>query len=559
MHPHRNGWQNRAMSPPRSVLIGILVIPWLATALVATGWIGLPEDHVFSGFCQGDELVYTAKSLEIIEGGNRFTYGNPFSEDPDTPAVYVSLIFTAIGWIWRWTGIEPVWILWGGRIVGGSIALALAWRLIRLCVGENPSAARWCFYWVALGSGLGWIFTSTHGAMLELHRSFDPIFAGGGGEGLQLFGWLADRVRPTVPKHYSPGIFTTIVHSYAAIYQAFFIATCLALAERRRTAAVILFTLPYWAHPWAGSMLLCLGGTFLAIELALERDRADLVAGVLFALIGSVWLYYYTAFLNSIPEARLHAEQVRNPPYAWRTPTTYLPQYIGVWGTAILAPIVLLPMRGTWRRVLRSRAERLVVIWVLICFIILNNFRFLDSPLQPDQLGGRWLWLPLVILATMSLIRFRPTPSRRALALMVLVSLPESARLSYDYFVRGVRHSRVLVRPTSMTAVVQAVSELPGRRFVFADDPDIANVIVAHTPHRAYYSHWNETPHLIERQELLAHFAKAPSVSIPDSLGAELWVLSTESASRVSPNIAELGTVLHRSNDYIVLERRPGP
>ncbi len=545
------------MSPPRSVLLGILLIPWLATALVATGWLGLPEGHIFSGFCQGDELVYTAKSLEIIEGGNRFTYGNPFSEDPDTPTVYVSLIFTVIAWIWRWTSIEPVWILWAGRIVGSTIVLALAWRLIRLCVGENPSAARWCFYWAALGSGLGWIFTSTHGALLELHHSFDPIFAGEGSEGLKLFGWLADRVKPTVPKHYSPGIFTTIVHSYAAIYQAFFIATCLALAERRRATAVILFALTFWAHPWAGSMLLCLGGTFLAIELALERDRGDLAAGVLFAVIGAAWLYYYIVFLDSIPEARLHAEQVRHPPYAWRTPTTYLPQYAGVWGTALLAPLVLLPMRGTWKRVLRCRAERLVVLWVLICFVILNNFRFLDPPLQPDQLGGRWLWLPLVILATLSLIRSHPAVSRRVLIPLVLVSLPETARLSYDYFIRGLRHDPVLVRRVSMSSAMQAVAALPGRRLVFADDPSMANVVVTHTPHRAYYSHWNETPHLIERQELLARFRETPSISIPDSLGADLWILTSASAERIAPDLGALGAVLHRSGDYVVLDRDP--
>ncbi len=540
---------------PRSILIGIIGIPLLATALVASGWLGLPAGYSFTGYCQGDELLYTAKSLEIFESGHRLRYGNPFSDDPGTPVVYVSLIFSAIGWIWRLTGIEPVWILWGGRLAGGALTLLCAWRLIRLCVGDDPEAARWCFYWAALGSGLGWIFASAHGALLQLHGSFDPILAGvAGGDGLQLFGWLADRVKPTVPQHYSPGIFTTIVHAYAAIYQAFFLATCVALAERRRVLAVVLFALSYWAHPWAGSMLLCLGGSFLAIELVLERSRGDLATGIAFALIGAAWLAYYLVFLDSIPEARQHAEQVRNPPYDWRTPITHLPQYLGAWGTALVG-VVLLPWRGTWRRVLQNRGQRLVALWVLICFVILNNHRFLDQPLQPDQLGGRWLWLPLVILATLALRHLGPVFGRRALMVLVLVSLPETVRLSYGYFVADLRRNRALVRPPELSAALRAVAELPGRRLVFSDDPELAYVIVAHTPHRSYFSHWCETPHLVERIELLERFRTAPKVAVPDSLGADLLALTAPVAAQIAADPGELGEVLHRSADYVVVDR----
>ena len=82
----------------------------------------------FTGFIQYDQPYYMADARKFFDGGFHFLYGNPFSPDPGTPAIYFQIHLFVLGWIEAVTGCDPgvLYVIFGFVAALACVRVALA-------------------------------------------------------------------------------------------------------------------------------------------------------------------------------------------------------------------------------------------------------------------------------------------------------------------------------------------------------------------------------------------------------------------------------------------------
>ena len=112
-------------------VIAVLPIAWL----LASYFIGAPQDTHATGFIQYDQAYYMAEARQHFDDGFQLLYGLPASPDYKTPRVYFHPQTLLLGALMKFTGIEPGWIYTAFGLVATLIFFRLAIALYEFVVG----------------------------------------------------------------------------------------------------------------------------------------------------------------------------------------------------------------------------------------------------------------------------------------------------------------------------------------------------------------------------------------------------------------------------------------
>ncbi len=103
-------------------VLAVLPIAWL----LASYFIGAPQDTHATGFIQYDQAYYMAEARQHFDDGFQLLYGLPASPDYKTPRVYFHPQTLLLGALMKFTGIEPGWIYTAFGLVATLIFFRLA-------------------------------------------------------------------------------------------------------------------------------------------------------------------------------------------------------------------------------------------------------------------------------------------------------------------------------------------------------------------------------------------------------------------------------------------------
>jgi hypothetical protein len=169
-------------------------------------WFYLPLNHVFPGilFNSDDHGVYFAWMRQAQDG--QLLFRNLFTTEPQR-GVYFHAYFLLLGWLSRLPGLDIPLAYHLGRLVCGTVTLALVYRLGAFFTADVFS--RRCIFWVtALSAGLGWLF------WLDSARPMAPVDV-----------WQPEAV--TFASLYTNGLFAVSLALMLGV------VVCLLLAETR--------------------------------------------------------------------------------------------------------------------------------------------------------------------------------------------------------------------------------------------------------------------------------------------------------------------------------------
>ncbi len=162
MQPARSG-ENRAVIAVAAAVMALTLVPYLAALQ-----LGEPGE-VFGGFIWGvdDGNVYLSWIRQASEG--HLLLANQYTTDPQNPHFF-NLFLLFAGLVCRISGLAPIYVFHGLRLLGGVFMLVSFYWLVSLLTGDRW--VRWAALGLtALGSGLGWVvvLADEAGARLGLH------------------------------------------------------------------------------------------------------------------------------------------------------------------------------------------------------------------------------------------------------------------------------------------------------------------------------------------------------------------------------------------------------
>ncbi len=449
--------------------LGVLFLT-LAPYLLAPGLT--PRDKVFSGFLlnPADGFTYLAKMRQGYQGAWAFRL--PYTIRPGEPAfLFVYHLF--LGHVARASGLAPLAVYHGARLLGG---MALFLLVVRFCRWALDEPAQWAgaVLLIMVGGGLGWLGVP--------------------------FGFLGSDL--TVPE--SIPFLTVYVNAHFGVAAAALLGGLLSIvvAEGRlaRLAALALLagTVVGAVQPFAAAIPAAVVPAWLCVEY-LKRRPLSLSAwvrepSVLHSLLtlgafvlGVMPWAAYDAWLTVVhPAIAGWAQQNQTPsPSPW----AYM------LGFGLLLPLAALGARRAWP----TPRGRLMVVWIVIQAALL----YAPFPLQRRLALG--LYFPLAVLAVEGLeeLRRRGRDVRRMLIFVLLLSVPSNA-LVVGLGLLGVRQGR---SPVTYSAQERAAyswmdSHLPTDALVLTGT-DNGNRLPAFADVRVVYGHPFETPNAAEAEALM--------------------------------------------------------
>lgn len=478
----------------------------LALALPATVlWVGhyaaAPDDRIPTGFVQYDQPYYMANAREYFDDGAcHLLYGSPFSCDYKTPRLYFQPQTFLLGVLLHLTGIAPglLFVLFG--LAAAWVCARVALALYAQCVGLDTWPCRLgvlVFFWggglltVAgflwtlpdvLRDGLSWSTLMPEGAQDAGLFRFDPF----GGWWFLNFG-------------------RNLVYPFEAYYHALFFGAIWCVVRARHRCALALALLLAASHPFTGIELLAVLCAWSALERLFVRSQAvspAFLAGLV-ALI-ALHVFYYLIFLNRFPEHRLVSTQ-------WALGWGFQAQHF-LLAYSLVGAFAYWRLRdlNRARDVLGTPANRLLLVWFLVAFLLANH-EFAVKPLQPLHFTRGYIWTPLFLLGAPawnalfeSLLRRRRVLAVAAIGSIMAVALADNAAWLTIQALRSQDGFRLSV---SQQALLQWLA-LPENedRVILSDDIETAYLATAYTPLRAWFSHRYNTPDPASRERELGEF-----------------------------------------------------
>jgi hypothetical protein len=500
----------------------------------------------FTGFIQYDQPSYMADARKYFDGGFHLFYGNPFSPNPDTPAIYFQIHLFVLGLIEKVTGWDPgaVYVLFGFAAALACIRVAMA--LYEEVAGLRTTAERIglvLFIWgggmLAL-MGLAYHAIPGHGGLVSDLFRFDPD----GGW------WFLNLGR-------------NLVFPTEAYYHALALGAILTAMRRNFRGTLALGFLLLLSHPFTGLQFLLILGVWAVGESLVLRNRAVpfLFAGTITFLL-FLHLFYYVVLLNLFPEHRALFAQWS---LAWNEPA------VTALGADILVglPAIWAVRNGKLARdVLSHPAKRLIVTWFVIA-LLLAHHDLLFRPRQPLHFTHGYTWIALFLLGAGPLVRLIESAlgRKRALFRACAVGLILAVGFSDNLAWFGLQIAGALTpRWGAMSLPDDAFVTDPSEREVFrwlmqrpephtellvATDPDstVPYLATVYTDYRGWYTHLASTPLAAQRRQEVFDYVRTGTIA-PGWKGRSLLLIASRSAADRPADVSRWGAVLFENKAY---------
>ena len=512
---------------------------WLWAALIClpvvlfylAHWALTQQGFGWTGFVQYDQLYYMANAREIVDRGGWLTYGNPFSPDPATSAIYFQPVTMVLAALLRLTGGDPAVVYLG---LGAVAMLGCARSIIALFRRAVPQRDA--------GSAVGLILFAWGGGVLvfaglivgKVLNDFDPIrFDPGGGF------WFLSLGR-------------NLIFPLEALNHLFFFGAVLLVIARRWPAATAMAALLSASHPFTGIELLGILLGWAVFERLFMKNRSipawfiATLAALMMAHAG-----YYLAFLPLDPEHRELFDQ-------WR-----VFEANGSLLTMVLAygPVALIAALRLWRDRIRATfanpQERLFALWFAGAFVLSNNNLFMD-PIQPLHFSRGYVWTPLFLLGAPWLVRelrqglASPRSSLSVLVFAALMLLDNLVWLG----VTAHKSPGIFLNADERSFLAWLDQSQHANAVLLADDR-LAYAATAYSPVRGWFTHRFNTPSAQQREAELRAFMATGTLA-PAMAGRNLIVVR-DAARRLNPQVVPTGAQLVYRSDSISAWRLAGP
>jgi hypothetical protein len=285
--------------------------------------------------------------------------------------------------------------------------------------------------------------------------------------------------------------------------------------------------LTWWAHPFTGLELSAIVGAHASVEGILGRHRGMRGLAVGVAVTSLVFLAYYLVLLPArSPEAEDIATLWRRMPGSLE-----LAQAPVMWGTFLVAPLLMLHPRARPRGWLRRRRWRLVVAWLVVVTALLLHDRIVTPGFVPLHFAHGYLFVPLAILTVSALVRLgrRLAPRTRCLAAAAFLAV---ASVDNALFVAQVARSyRPVVAPDLAAMVGELARQPPALVLLTPLDHATANYLLVATPHRAYLAGEFLTPFFREKAAAVDRMLGSASPAAEARRLGIRWVVAGRGAS----------------------------
>jgi len=470
-------------------VLAVLPIAWL----LASYFIGAPQDTHATGFIQYDQAYYMAEARQHFDDGFQLLYGLPASPDYKTPRVYFHPQTLLLGALMKFTGIEPGWIYTAFGLVATLIFFRLAIALYEFVVGLR-SIAQWLVLPLFLcGGGLALFF----GFLFYLNFGI-PLLAFDTGS------WGANLGRG-------------IIYGVEGYYHALFFGAVLALLRRWYATALFLAAVTCVSHPFTGIELVSIILLWVILEILIDRSAAPPLwfeAGI--ALLLMLHLGYWLILLPLLsPE---HAALAPSWEFPW-----VLHWYNEIPEYAIVGFAALWRLRERHRiaAAFQDRTLRLFLAWAAGAFLLANHDLFI-SPRQPIHFTRGYLWVPLFLIGAPVMVeiaeRLLANPRRAGrfaliplYGLMLLDNAGWYGGAGLDLLRNGKSVSffpnAIYIGRSAGDVLRQLNDEVFAGGLVVSNARPLSYQVIVYTPLRAWYSQMWNTPRPEERlAELKALF-----------------------------------------------------
>lgn len=459
----------------------------------------------FTGFIQYDQVYYMVNARKLFEGGFHLLYGNPFSPDPRTPAIYFQIHLLVLGFLQSVTGCDPglVYVIFG--FFAALVCVRVAIALYEQVAGLGTTA-----------QGMGLVLFIWGGGVLALT-----------GAAFHLFQGSAFRTTVCDLFHFDPAqgwwflnLGRNLVFPTEAYYHALALGAILMAMRNHFRAALWLAFILSLSHPFTGLQFLLILLAWCGLEIGFLGNRtipfmfpATLLCLLIFHLAYNVFL------LNLFPEHR-----------------ALFVQWSIAWGEGVSAflPADLLVGFFAWRalrngklaaELFSSPANRLLLTWFVVSFILVHH-DWVVTPRQPLHFSRGYVWIPLFLLGVQPLLRTLEksfslkSASLRVAAVGSILLIGISDNLAWFGL-----HAAMAVAPrggitwlpedgfgvsAADRQLYRWLMQRPGphAELLITPDPTSSLVYLAmvYTDYRAWYSHYASTPFANQRKQELADF-----------------------------------------------------
>jgi hypothetical protein len=431
-----------------------------------------------TGFVQYDQPYYMANARQYLDGDtDGLRYALPFSPDAAARPIHFQPQTLVLAGLWRITRADPGTVFMAFGAVAAFFCVLLALRLLDAASGTAPLWTALLFIW---GGGLlaiaGFGYGKLHGltdreALWGMFR-FDP------GSGW----WFMNLGR-------------NLLFPLEAYYHALFFGMVLLLRRQRLVAALMVGAVLGLSHPFTGAAaLLLLLAWGLVERLVAQNDGVRWPWIITAAALLFLLLLWHRAVLPADAE---HASVMRQWELPWLVEAeSALPAY------ALVGLLAAARLRSKRRmaQFLAVPLNRFLLVWAAV-FLALENHELVMDPIQPAHFTRGYAWTALFLIGapvmteTVGRIRARFARVAAGSALAVLFLLDNAAWLS----LRAIESRNATGDGIRLTAEQVELYDwlqrsLPERSLLVADDPMVAYLALVYTRHRAWYSHFANTP-----------------------------------------------------------------
>jgi hypothetical protein len=405
--------QRLALMPPRWVLVLSAVVTLSTCLPYAYHLLTTPPDAVFTGNCEqtADQNTYLMWARQVREG-RLLVYDLHTSEDHQP--IVPSLPWLALGLMGRVIPVPLPYLYHACRLVLGLAYLLLVYLVLSEFF-DSERERTYAFMIVAVGSGFGAVT--------------DSINAGAGRTVI-----LSADLMPELWAYHS---LLVLPHFTLALVAVAALLYCLLRAHRRPTwrlalAAALCLALLTLVHPFTAAVMVPL------LALHFVASRLIKPSGWRAAWVDLV------ALLGFLPPAAFLAWQVSSSEImrAWSAQNVLPspPPLVYMIGFGVVFPLALLGMAVILRKVERSAADWLVILWPMVAAI----GAYSGPLIKFERRCVEGVHLPLAMLAAVAitgwaapLLRGRlgwgeRTAQRACLAILLLLILPTNVKLLVD-------------------------------------------------------------------------------------------------------------------------------
>jgi len=459
----------------------------------------------FTGFIQYDQPYYMANARQFFDGGFHFLYGNPFSADPQTPAIYFQIHLFVLGLVQAVTGCDPgvLYVIFG--FIAALVCVRVAMALYEHVAGLGSPA-----------QGAGLVLFIWGGGVLAL-----------AGLGFHLFHHSDVRTTVTDLFRYDPAqgwwflnFGRNLIFPTEAYYHALALgAVLLAMRNNFRGALWLAFILSL-SHPFTGLQFLLILLAWCGLEMGFLGNRMipPMFPAMLVCIL-AFHLGYNVFLLNLFPE---HRELFQQWSIAWgERVSAFLPADLLVGFFAFRA------MRN-WKLatdLFSSPVNRLLLAWFAVSLVLVHHDMAVVAR-QPLHFTRGYTWIPLFLLGVQPLLRMLDKgfslKSRilRVAAMSSIFLIGLSDNLAWFGF-----HTAAAIAPRRGIAWLpedgfclsaadrQLYGWLMQRPFPHAEllitpnsNTSFVYLAMAYTDYRGWYTHYALTPLANQRRQELADF-----------------------------------------------------